>query len=503
MLLIVITLGLLNLFFGEIVPAGGGFGWDGVTYANLTRNLDSIISEGQLNSYYAQRILPSTIVRGALIISGASFSDANIILGFQWYNLVILIGACLIWKRIADHFTISLGGRWIGFCGLFLSYQCSKQAFYYPVLTDVTALFLGLLLLLFYIEKRLVALFFTTIIGAFAWQVVSICGALLLLFMKAELPAEVIAPAKLTYSIDSVKLSRLIKFGWVVLLILSIVGVICCFRFSTVLDITRLENVIAKHGVSWLVETLANRLGSLLTGLPSLIGVTIALAMLVGSAKFFQAVLKNIGKTPHVLFVLASLAVLIPWGIVQIISNPSIPNPSSMMAVLRILLLPPSGKFLLPLVTLVSFWGPVVLLLLLNWDKFCIEARKLGPGFVALVGLSLPLGLTNEPRFITLAWPFLVLGIVLATEEFNKVSSFKYRFAILTILYAQFWMKINLAPWSPNDYEDLLVFPKQVLFMHYGLWMNWWSYLLQLFAIFLSILWLRKTLFLANSHVVQ
>ena len=48
---IVIALGVLNFFFGEIVPAGGGLGWDGVTYANLTRNLESIISEGQLSNY--------------------------------------------------------------------------------------------------------------------------------------------------------------------------------------------------------------------------------------------------------------------------------------------------------------------------------------------------------------------------------------------------------------------------------------------------------------------
>src|SRR5450759_2625136 len=83
MILIVLALGLLNFFWGEKVPAGGGFGWDGVLYADMVRNLDSMISGGQLSSYHAQRILPSAIVRSMLLFSEVSMSDTNIIRGFE------------------------------------------------------------------------------------------------------------------------------------------------------------------------------------------------------------------------------------------------------------------------------------------------------------------------------------------------------------------------------------------------------------------------------------
>ena len=63
---IIISLGIFNFFFGEIVPAGSGFGWDGKVYANITRNLESMISYGQLDDYYAKRILPSALVRSML-----------------------------------------------------------------------------------------------------------------------------------------------------------------------------------------------------------------------------------------------------------------------------------------------------------------------------------------------------------------------------------------------------------------------------------------------------
>ena len=35
MFLVVLVLGILNFFWGERVPAGGGFGWDGVVYAHI------------------------------------------------------------------------------------------------------------------------------------------------------------------------------------------------------------------------------------------------------------------------------------------------------------------------------------------------------------------------------------------------------------------------------------------------------------------------------------
>lgn len=44
MFLIVFALGFLNFFWGEKVPAGGGFGWDGANYANMVRHLDSMRS---------------------------------------------------------------------------------------------------------------------------------------------------------------------------------------------------------------------------------------------------------------------------------------------------------------------------------------------------------------------------------------------------------------------------------------------------------------------------
>ena len=181
MTLIVLSLGLYSLFWGEKISAGNGLGFDGSQYASMTREIGSLIITGQLGSYYAQRILPSAIVHGMLRLSGVADDNENIIRCFELYNLLLVVGACRIWKRCADKLSLSVAGRWIGFSGVFLNFQCSKQTFFYPVLTDVTALFAGMLLLMFYLERKPIGLLVTTVLGAFAWpgRMLRKCGGAL------------------------------------------------------------------------------------------------------------------------------------------------------------------------------------------------------------------------------------------------------------------------------------------------------------------------------------
>jgi hypothetical protein len=496
MFLVVLLLGLLNFFWGERVPAGGGLGWDGVLYADMVRNLGSMISGGQLNSYYAQRFLPSAIVRGMLLFSGVPMSSTNIIRGFEVYNLILLLGACWVWKRVADFFHLSLAGRWIGFSGIFVNYECSKQAFYYPVLTDVTALFIAMLLLLFYAERKPFALFITTVIGAFSWPVVSVFGALLLLFLRAKLPKDVVAPPS---PIFTASIFSLLKRVGIALIALSIIGYIIMTQIGPTLDLQCKVHAIFAHALSLFVSSCAPRrehLGyeRLLTALPSLFGMLIALVLLAGSRRFFYSVFVSIRRAQITLVALSIAAVLVPFCLVKAISNPGITNANSLRGLILGMILSEPGKFLLSFVTLAVFWGPVLLLVMLYWKAFCVEARRLGPGVVAILGMSMLLGLNSEPRFLTVAWPFFVLCLVLTFETAHTKASFKYVLLALTVVYAQFWMKINLAPWSQSDFEGLQNYPKQIYFMHYGLWMNWWSYSIQLIALILSAIWLHKTI---------
>ena len=513
MVLIVFLLGLFNFFFGEKVPAGGGFGWDGVIYANMVRNLDSMISSGSLSNYYAQRILPSGVVRSFLLITGISMNNINIIKSFEIYNLALLIGACFVWRRLADNFSISLAGRWIGFSGIVINFEASKQAFYIPVTTDVTALFVGMLLLLFYVEKKPLSLFMTTIVGSFCWPVVSICGALLIFFLPKDnfQDGVKLLPNKFN------KQQKILLTIFFVVLVFSIIGYstlrlfpINSSWYSDLNNFTKsyyslsfLSQDIIDRIEKFIVKGANVKLERLFTGLPSIFGVLIALSVLVRSGSFFQSIIDRIKKPSLLLLFLSISAYLVPRFIVKAISNSDIVNPNGFHGVLYAAFFPLGGLFLLPIVTLAVFWGPLIIMLVLYFNAFCFQARQLGSGFLAVIAVHLLLGLLCEPRFFTIGWPFFVLGIVLAIESLEMKVSFKYVFIFLTVVYAQFWMKINYTSWVSSDFADLLVFPKQLLFMHYGLWMSWVTYFIQLIVIIISAILLLRTIGNAVRHEVN
>lgn len=504
MLLIVLLLGLLNFFWGEKVTAGGGFGWDGVTYAEMVRHLDTMISNSELGSYYMQRILPAAIVRGLLLLADVSINNVNIINGFEIYNLFILVLILASWKRISDKLLISIGGRWIGFSAIFINFECSKQSFFYPVLTDVTALLVGMLLLLFYIEKKPILLLIVSIVGAFCWPVVSLSGALLIFLLKTVLPDDVIKPQPLNLTFKPfIFLLSASVLCYLVLMLFTPVSEQVCNGFNQSINeyqkfiptqlINRIENSI--NGVdSCLIGKALSKFEKLLTATPSIFVLFMALVTLIGSTSFFKYLIFNIWKTQILLILIAVAALSIPALIVKYLSNPSVSNPSSLINLVLVMLFPQEGKFFLALVSLSVFWGPVVLLIIIYWNEFCVQARKLGPGLVAVIALTLILGFVGEPRFLTIGWPFFVLVLVLVFEELRLKPAFKPVFIIITIIFAQFWIRLNYEPWSQNDFDGLQDFPKQFYFMHYGLWMSWLTYLLQFIIVIISAYVLKSNI---------
>jgi hypothetical protein len=420
--------------------------------------------------------------------------------------------SCWLWKAIANNLSLSLAGRWIGFAGIFINFECSKQAFYYPVLTDVTALFISILLLYFYLEKRPLAIFCTTIIGAFSWPVVSISGALLLIYMQSKLSDQSINPPaqgalvkKFTPRLIGmiIFLGALGIFGYIFLLFTSPPSEEDCRSFSTEFSsfVGNLPIGISNH-LGWMandnytcvLEKLLIKSSQLLTSFISIFILLLVLGILIGSRSFIKESILNLLKVRPLLLILAIAAILIPAFIVALISNQNIPNEGNLGKLIKIIFFPPEGKILLPIVTLTSFWGPIILILIFNWREFSTKARQLGSGPVGIIAISMILGLANEPRFLTIGWPFMVLGAVLMLEGLKLSKSFKYLLLALTILYAQFWIRLNYTPWLPPDSEGLLDYPKQLFFMHYGVWMAWDSYFIQLIIFAITGIFLKNLL---------
>ena len=466
MFLIIFSLGIFNYFFGEKTPASQGLGWDGVIYGQLVRGLIDMIHSGQLNEYYAHRSLPAFIVRSFMIFFDTEMSDFNIVKSFEIFNLFLILSSVLVWKKIADHFKLSSKARWIGFAGLFLNFAFSKQLFYLPVLTDYAALLLSLLLLLFYVERKPIAMFITTVLAAFCWPGSAVMGALLILFSAVQFSEKIVNP-KLSL-IKKEQYSNYFRLGLGLLIFCIIARPLYSF-----LSLAFFKT--ANTSFKW---------PAFFTGLPVVYLLLIALLVLLGSLQFITELISEFRKTEKIkalkLMFLAAAAVIAPAYLVGLISNPELPNPNTLVSLLELLLTPPDNKFFLSPLTLILLWGPVLILMMLCWNQVSVQLRKLGPGAVASVALVLPLGLACEPRFLLMAWPFLIISFVRASETIQFKPTFKLLFIFLVIIFSQFWLKINNGIWSDELYSDLLLFPKQFLFMHYGLWMSWLSYNIQL-----------------------
>lgn len=485
MLVLICAAATFTLLLGDMVPANDGLGWDGVMYAALTRNVFQMISDGELNSYYAQRLLPSVIVRGLLMLAQLPLDNPHIVKGFFVYNFALLIGANMLWKQIADGLAITLRGRWLGFASLFINFAVSKQTFYYPVLTDTTALFIGMLLLLFYVQKRPLALLVTAWVGAFAWQVVGLSGAILLLFMNVGLSSQSIEPAS---EAAVGRTARLFPKQWGIGLIgLSVAA-------AVIIVIEYLTATLIDPFAATSLTLLLRAASSAVTGIPALALVVVGIGVLVNSRAVVNQVIGGLGRIDMRLVLMALAAVAVPGILVRWMANPEVANPSGIRLVANAMVMPPDKKMLLSLVTNFVFWGPMIALLLTRWKSFGIEARRLGPGFMGVVALSIVLCLVAEPRFMTSGWPFLVLGGVLAMEKIIAPRAFLFGFAALTVVLAQFWLKLNVAPWRGDAYGDLQDYPKQIFFMHYGLWMGWPAYLAQSVVLGATVVWMRYSL---------
>jgi len=230
---------------------------------------------------------------------------------------------------------------------------------------------------------------------------------------------------------------------------------------------------------------------SFATGIPSIIVVCFAFHFLIGSKKYLKKMtLTTLNLKKKIL--LCFIAIILPEIIIRTISNPSLHNANNFILMNYLLFFPPKGKLFLPFLTIVSCWGPLFLFIALYFKNFCMEVRKFGFGFVGIIFFTLLLALACEPRYILMGIPFYVFAFVSMFEREPQSKLFNYTFTFLVVMYGQFWIKINYATWDFDAYKNLEEFPKQLFFMHYGLWMSMKTYVIQFIIAAISFVGIRK-----------
>jgi len=462
MALLILVLGILNLLFAEKISVHGGFGWDGQMYGRWAKDFYHEVFVNGLSQYYIQRALPSAVVHYGLRAFRLPLEDQNIILGFGVLNLLLLVLAAYMWGLIADELRIGDKGKWLGFAGIFINFAVLKEAFYYPVLTDTSALALGTLLLSFFLKDTPIGVLIVSVLGAFTWPPLMYFGLVLFVFPKRS-GAVAAAPVKLN---------------------------VLTAGFATV---AILAGIIHFHLIKNLRPGEAKALPE-----ESLIHLSVASVVLY----IFYATmtmgdydgLYNLKRIVKSLRVKRALFAVLVFSAIQFLSaslSTGEPGPTKLFFVSTLL-----ESITKPFIFLVAhpiYYGPILILTCFLWKPFCREVHQHGIGLTVVMLISVILSINPESRRLINMLPFFIAFTVKAIESLGWKPLSYWLVTGASLLFSKVWLRINTQPLEGHPLE----FPMQRYFMNHGSWMSHQMYLVQggfvlLTAILFYFLLLKK-----------
>ena len=442
--MLVLVVGGSNLLLnGEIILESNGFGYeDGIEFREMVLDFPARITSHQVLKYYVQRAFPSLILYSSFKVLGMQPTDTDILFGFRAYNLLLLLISVVVWHQVAKEMKFSIFGEWAAFIGLFVNVFILKLYFYKPVLTDQTAFFLGVLLLYFYLRRQWVWFWIVVLIGAFTWQTMIYYGIVLFLFSN-EYP-------------------RLNKSFLLSYLRIDVI----LAALSVMFLLQNLQAGFAKglQDKWWILDKSVIYLSILIV----VIYLWVSLQTLLQNAQIYK--FRDIMRS---LISLKSVLVIVILAIVTIIIN-TFGVDSTEHEYMRLFIKNAVNKSIgAPAVFLIAhvvYFGPIVLLTVFFWRRVVSYIQQYSIGLSLFFIGNIFLSLSSETRFLTAAFPFIVVFTVKALEKYALKPSFLWLFFVVSLLFSKVWYRINVA-WQDGF--------SQAYMMNYGPWISPEMYVVQ------------------------
>ena len=179
-LAILIACWLGAILLDETLPVNGGLGWDGSRFARMAQEGPRALVNGEINSYYVQRVGPSYAVRAMLLAARAEMSDENVRRGFIILNVTLLGIALFLLSDAAAGLGLGGAGQGLLLAGLFLNLPNARFPVYYAPIGDATAFFLGSLAAWGYVVRSRAAIIVAFLLAIVAWPAAFALAPLLL-----------------------------------------------------------------------------------------------------------------------------------------------------------------------------------------------------------------------------------------------------------------------------------------------------------------------------------
>jgi len=150
------------------------------------------------------------------------------------------------------------------------------------------------------------------------------------------------------------------------------------------------------------------------------------------------------------------------------------------------------AKPLLPLVSSVVYFGPVVLLAVLIFPTVAQSAERLGTGLFLAFSMTVLLGgIMSESRQLINVFPCVAVAVACAVHQ-KHLSNLTFAALLAAALgFSKVWLVINFAGMQDYAYKSVTDSPLQRYFMHHGPFMDMEHYLWQASAVAFTafVLW--------------
>ena len=463
---IIANTGMILLLNWEQFNYLGGLAWDARIYANMVQQGIENLANKEISQYHIQRILPSVLVGGTLKALHLPPTDGNI---FKLFTYLSFISINLIVATVVNtlaYLKQPASVKLIAGVLMFFNVCLFKCGLFIPVSTDVLSLLMSAIILNLYFRNRPVLLLFFTFLASFTHPFMLFIGCILFCLPKKQ--------AIENNYIDFKNYNTATK----IMLLLCIAGTILVYyaAYSTIIITPLNEGTPVYQNI-----------------LPLSFLAILFYISIIANFVFRMQVIKHLWQSVMWKRVLVATTLLIIVKVIQLKIASNQVGPLSGKAFISNLVVQSVVQPFISLISHINFLGATIILVILNFKRFLAESIQLGGGFLAVVIIGLGLFIGSETRQFGFLLPYFIIAISIALTPQLRNPATIFSIIAVALLLTRFWYKINLAPFTGHPQR----FPDQRLFMVYGPWVNFHSYLILGTLALVGTLWLGIAKYIA------
>jgi len=468
-LLGLIALALLLIRTTETYISNNGIGDDGIYYASILRaydgNVRHIPSLG-LNAYMAQRCLNPILVRIGMNLFHMPTDDRSIIAAYKVANATSIVIAMACFTASLRHLRLSRAGFLVGMTFATVNFMVLYWLPFDPVVVDAMTLAVGSVQIWAYLSRRYLVLAVASAIGGFIWPSAAQVGAAMLFFPRSPEDAE---PATAPSDRDGP--------GAIDLAIAAIASGVVTWYASTLADYA------PPYGQLPAAKTLF-RLSCVLWCFLTFFGLKELVRVVPSLRQFIRRDFDAIAGKVLAVMLLFGMSRAIHWISTQP-TNRLPQNPVFAVSdVIKGSVFFAVQRPLIPLFAHVGYLGAAILVFVWCWRRTCNEARRLGFGINAALGMAFFLLFNSQSRAGTDLFPIVVPLATLAAARLPWTPRRLLELGALSVIASKLWYSIvqkprmdiasimdHIGPWMSND----AYVAHGVLFVGASIWLLWMS----------------------------